>query len=174
MTGQPQPLYLLDANVYITAHRSYYAFDLCPGFWGCLIHHSNAGRILSIDRVRDELVGYRDALSDWVRDDAPPELFVPSLGEAVTDAYREVISWVYANRQFTIRAKNEFSQGADGWVVAYARAHNAIVVTLETHRPNVQNRVPLPNVCDQFGVDRINTFEMLRALGVRFAWRPAG
>ena len=171
MTGHPQQLFVPDANVFIAAHRSYYALNLCPGFWDCLIHYFNAGRILSIDRVRDELVGYGDALSDWVQD-APAELFAPSLGEPVTDAYREVMSWVYANDQFYPQAKNEFSQGADGWLVAYARAYNGILVTLEAHQQNVRRRVPLPNVCDQFGVARVDTFEMLREFGVRFGWRP--
>ena len=186
MTSQPIPLFppeqgrvpdenfLVDANVLITAHHGYYALDLCPGFWDCLIHHSNAGRILSIDRVRDELVGYGDALSDWVRDIAPPELFVPSLGEAVTDSYREVMRWVYANNQFSLQAKDEFSRGADGWLVAYARVHNVIIVTLEAHHPDARRRVPLPNVCEQFGVPRVNTFEMLNELGVYFDWRNSG
>ena len=174
MTGQPQQLYLLDANVYITAHRIYYAFDLCPGFWDCLIYYFNAGRILSIDRVRSELLEQDDALSRWMDADCPTGMFVTSLESAVTDAYREVMRWVYANNQFYTQAKNEFSRGADGWVAAYARAHNAIVVTLETYRPNVQSRVPLPNVCDQFGVPCVDTFEMLRELGVRFDWHPPG
>ena len=172
MTSQPKPLYLLDANVYITAHRSYYAFDLCPGFWESLIHHFNAGRIFSIDRVRRELLEPDDALSRWVDSECPAGMFVTSLESAVTDAYREVMSWVYANDQFFPQAKNEFSRGADGWLVAYARAHNGTVATLETYRPNVRSRVPLPNVCDQFGVPRMDTFEMLRGLGVRFDRRP--
>ena len=174
MTGQPQPLYLLDANVYITAHRNYYAFDLCPGFWGCLIHHFNAGRILSIDRVRDELLEQRDALSRWVEVDCPAGMFLTTLESAVTDTYREVMSWVYANDQFYLQAKNEFSRGADGWLIAYARTHNVIVVSLETYQPNVRRRVPLPNVCDQFRVPRVNAFEMLRELGAHFDWYPPG
>ena len=173
MTGQSQPLFVPDANVFIAAHRSYYALNLCPGFWDCLIYHFNAGRILSIDRVRDELVGFGDALSDWVKD-APPGLFVPTLGEPVTDSYREVMRWVYANQQFTIQAKNEFSRGADGWLVAYARSHNVMLVTLETYHADARRRVPLPNVCEQFDVPRMNTFEMLSGLGVCFDWRPSG
>lgn len=174
MTGQPQPLYLLDANVYITAHRTYYAFDLCPGFWDCLIHYFNAGRILSIDRVRRELLEQDDALSRWVGADCPAGMFVTSLESAVTDAYREVMSWVYANNQFSPQAKNEFSRGADGWLVAYARARNRILVTLEAYQQDVRRRVPIPNVCDQFGLPRMNTFEMLRELHVRFDWHPPG
>ncbi len=59
-------------------------------------------------------------------------------------------------------------------MVAYARSHNGIVVTLETYQQNVQRRVPVPNVCDQFSVSRMNTFEMLRELGARFGWGPPG
>ena len=171
MTGQPQPLYLLDANVYITAHRSYYALEVCPGFWDCLIHHFNAGRLLSIDRVHAELVSQDDALSRWV-EKAPAELFVSSMEEQVTDAYREVMRWVYGNPQFFQNAKDEFSRGADGWLVAYARVHNATLVTLERYAAEARNKVPLPNVCEQFGVLRKDTFEMLSELGVHFGWCP--
>ena len=171
MTNTSQRMFVPDANLFITAHRSYYTFNLCPGFWDCLIHFFSAGRILTIDRVRDELVGYNDELSDWV-ENLPAGWFVPSLGEAVTDAYRESMSWVYANDQFYRQAKDEFSRGADGWLVAYARAHSCTLVTLETYQQNVRRRVPLPNVCDQFGVARMNTFEMLNELGVHFDWSP--
>ena len=27
------PIHVLDANVFVEAHRRYCAFDLCPGFW---------------------------------------------------------------------------------------------------------------------------------------------
>jgi hypothetical protein len=33
--------YLLDSNVFIEAYRRYYSFDICPGFWDCLVHTSN-------------------------------------------------------------------------------------------------------------------------------------
>ena len=82
------------------------------------------------------------------------------------------MSWVYANGQFSRQAKNDFSRGADGWLVAYARVHNGILVTLETYRQDARRRVPLPNVCAHFGVVWMDTFEMLRELDVRFDWRP--
>ena len=173
MTGDPLPMLVLDANVYISAHRNYYGLHLCPGFWSCLIHFCHEGRILSIDRVRDELVDHEDPLSQWVKN-APIELFTSSLEDAVTVSYREVMAWVYANTQFSLQAKNEFSRGADGWLVAYARAHDAILVTLERYAAEAKRRVPLPNVCEQFGVLRMDTFEMLSELGVRFDWHPSG
>ena len=101
-------------------------------------------------------------------------MFAPSSEATVIGAYQEVISWVNGSAQFSNQAKYEFSQGADGWLVAYAMSHNVILVTLETFQPNVKRRVPLPNVCDQFGVARMDTFEMLCELGVRFDWHPSG
>lgn len=47
--------YLLDANVFIEAKRRYYAFDVCPGFWECLVWHHQGACVESIDRVKQEL-----------------------------------------------------------------------------------------------------------------------
>ncbi len=35
------PVYLLDANVFITASRRYYAFDLVPTFWSALVANAH-------------------------------------------------------------------------------------------------------------------------------------
>lgn len=171
MNDNLQPVFLSDANVFIEAYRRYYGFDICPGFWTCLIYFCRQRRLHSIDRVQRELVGYRDDLSDWAQN-APSDLFVPSLEEAVTEKYREVIQWIYANPQFRRGAKDDFSRGADGWLVAYANVYNRILVTQEVHHLEVRRRVPLPNVCNQFGVRYQNTFETLRELGVGFGWNP--
>lgn len=49
------PVYVLDANVFIQAARRYYAFDLAPAFWRALVDHASEGRVQSIDRVLREL-----------------------------------------------------------------------------------------------------------------------
>ncbi|MBI3208790.1 MAG: DUF4411 family protein [Candidatus Solibacter usitatus] len=36
-------LYLLDANILITAHKSYYPLDQVPEFWSWLKHQAEAG-----------------------------------------------------------------------------------------------------------------------------------
>ncbi|MBK1704521.1 DUF4411 family protein [Halochromatium glycolicum] len=74
MTVGATKAFVLDANVFIEAHRRYYGFDLCPGFWACLDHHHAGARLLSIDRVRGELQG-GDALAQWVKHTAPDSLF---------------------------------------------------------------------------------------------------
>jgi hypothetical protein len=35
--------YLLDANVFIQAHRLHYSFDFCPAFWDWLVVKNNKG-----------------------------------------------------------------------------------------------------------------------------------
>lgn len=163
------PLYVLDANVFIEAHRRYYAFDICGGFWDCLLHHHYAKRIISIDRVRDELLT-GDALEDWINDTAPDELFATTADPKVARHFAGMMSWVQAQSQFKREAKAEFARVADGWVVAYAKTHNAVVVTHEEYAREARKRVPLPNVCKQFGVDYVDTFKMLRSLDVEFSW----
>ena len=169
MINQSRSLFVLDTNVFVEAHRRYYAQDLCPGFWDCLAHYCSEGRVLSIDRVRDEILSNQDQLSDWVNQ-APDDLFISSAEQSVINAFTDMMDWVQGNEQFQSEAKEEFAGVADGWLAAYARVHNAVVVTQEVYSPGVRKRVPLPNVCRQFNVDYRDTFEMLRELGVRFGW----
>ena len=170
MINQALSLFVLDTNVFVEAHRRYYAQDLCPGFWDCLTHYCNEGRVLSIDRVRDEMLSNQDQLSDWANQ-APNDLFVSSAEPEVVNAFTDMMGWVQRNEQFLPEAKVEFASVADGWLAAYARVHSAVVVTQEIYSPGVRKRVPLPNVCRQFGVDYRDTFEMLRELEARFDWK---
>ena len=86
----------------------------------------------------------------------------------MTNVYTEMNHWVQTNQQFQPQAKEKFARVADGWVAAYAKVHNNVVVTHEVHNVDAKKRVPLPNVCQQFGVKYYDTFAMLRTLEVRF------
>ena len=162
-------LFVLDTNIFIEAHRRYYARDICPGFWECLIHSASMGKLLSIDRVREEIIE-PDTLVKWTRQ-APDELFATTSAQPISDSFRQVHSWVQGNTQFWSEAKEDFARVADGWVAAYAKVNDAVVVTHEVFRANVRKRVPLPNICQEFGIAHCDTFEMLRQLGVRLDWR---
>ncbi len=158
--------YLLDANVFIQAKDQYYGFDLCPGFWSSLVHHHRKNDIFSIDKIKAELTG--NPLANWVRNDVPPTFFKKTNNVAVVKALADMNSWVNANPQFTPEARAEFAASADGWLVAYAKIGGQVVVTHEVLEPRARKKVKIPNVCIEFGVDCVNTFEMLIALGVRF------
>ena len=167
--------FVLDANVFITAHQQYYRFDVCPGFWDALVRQHEAQRACSIDKVRDELFELNDELTRWAKRKALESFFKGTADKAVIDAFRQMVNWVQSQDQFTSEAKAEFASVADGWVVAYAMANDLTVVTLEEYAADVKRKVPIPNICLEFKVPYVNTFEMLEAMKECFvlAKRPA-
>ncbi|HHX95367.1 MAG TPA: DUF4411 family protein, partial [Clostridia bacterium] len=64
-------------------------------------------------------------------------------------------------------AKAEFASVADSWLIAYSKAYDFTIVTNEQYQPHIKRRIPIPNVCNAFSIDCVNTFEMLRALNVK-------
>ena len=166
-----RPVFALDADVFIAAYQRYYQMELCPGFWDSLVHFSRSGRVLSIDRIYDDLEAKDDDLFDWAKG-APLEMFVSSSGTDVVATFSSMMTWAQSNPKFTQAAKSEFAQVSDGWLAAYAKVHNATLVTQEVYDPNIRRRVKLPNVCREFGIPTLDTFEMLRQLGIRFDWSP--
>ncbi len=160
--------YVLDANVFMQAARHYYAFDIAPGFWQALVQHAQTGTVLSIDRVRTrEIDKGNDDLKDWANTAFLP-WFAPTDEGDVIDAYTRVMQWAHAQAQFTDAAKAEFASAdnADAWLVAYALAKGCVLVTHEQFARDAKARIPLPNVCQAFSVQFVDTFQMLRALGV--------
>jgi hypothetical protein len=165
--------YVLDSNIFIEAKQRYYAFDVCPGFWEALVWQHGQGRIVSVDRVKTELEGFGDDLSAWVTTTMPEACFFDTDLEAVTGAYAEAIGGVMGQAQFTDAAKAEFTDAdnADAWVIAFAKAMDATVVTHEKPNAAMRRKVPIPNVCDALRVPYLDTFEMLRGLATRFSWQ---
>ena len=163
----PADGYVLDANVFIEAHKRYYAFDICPGYWTALADRHAGGRVCSIDRVETELVGQGDALSDWARQ-LPGSFFAASGNPSVLSLFANIMVWIQGQPQYLPAAKSDFAAGADGWLIAYAKVHGLVVATDEVPNPNIKRRIPIPNVCDAFGVRYEGTFDLLRALGAQF------
>lgn len=158
-----EPKFLLDANVLMTAHRSYYAFDLCPGFWESVKAGHAASRIFSTRRVLAEILRGDDALVDWVNGELPAGFFLDDSNAGVVAHYAPMMGWV-ASRDFSPAAKAKFATDADGWLVATSKQAGLCLVTHEGRQEGAKARVPMPNVCEEFGVSYCNTFEMLRAM----------
>lgn len=169
-----QSVYVLDANVFMEAARRYYAFDLHTRFWDILNERAQNGVIESIDWIKKELEkgkgkkGEEDELARWANGNFS-HAFHSTNEHDVIESYARVMTWVQGQSQYTDAAKAEFAKEPDGWLVAYAMAKGRIVVTHEVLRPDVRARVPIPNVCEAFQVRYIDTFAMLRELGVRLA-----
>ena len=157
--------YLLDANTLIEAKNTWYAFDLCPGFWSWIEDAHNSGQVFSTAGIRKELLNGNDQLAAWAKQ-RPAGFFLPDDAASLAEM-PNVSTWV-TSQNFQPDAIRQFMSGADPFLVAYAKAHGHTVVTHERHQPGQRNRVKIPTVCAALGVACDHTFTVLRAENVRF------
>ncbi len=159
--------YLLDANVFIQAKNLHYGFDFCPAFWDWIEQENAGGRVLSIDRVRDELIGGDDELAAWAADRAG---FFVEADPAIIASLQAVSRWANGAR-YEPAAIATFLQVADYYLVASALAHEHVVVTHEVVAHSTK-KIKIPNVCIALGVGCITPYEMLRRERARFVLGP--
>lgn len=166
MTDGPE--YVLDANVFIEAAKGYYAFDIAPRFWEALIENARNGKIVSVDRVKDEIDRGNDSLTDWANQDFS-SWFDRTDTPDVINAYQQVMSWASQQTQYHDAAIAEFARltNADAWVISKALSAEITVVTHEQFNPATKRKIPVPNACRAFDIEYIDTFELLRNLGIR-------
>jgi hypothetical protein len=158
-------MYLLDANVFITAKNVHYDFAVVPGFWDWIDQAVTDRQAVSIDRVQTELRAQQDALSDWVHTRASmfrrsTDLLAPALGR--------IAAWATAQPQYEAAALATFLDSADYYLVAHALTFGDTVVTHEVPAPTARKRVKIPDACRGVGVDYVNPFTMLRSERARF------
>ena len=165
-------LYLLDANAFIQAKNTYYPMDFCPAFWDWMDYENSTGHIASISEVAAELKKQEDELSRWVKDHRNDgRFFLPVDDRQTQMVYAEIANYVVQNYEEKHFAP--FLSVADPWLIAKAKATNAILVTHEKLVPADSKKVKIPNICNEFGVQYINTFTLLRTLEARFILKPA-
>ncbi len=164
-------VYVVDSNFFIEAHRTTYPLDIATGFWNKVKELAHTGRIVSVDKVKQELYDKNDELEEWCRANLPQNFF-KSTAEVMSQ-YAHVAAWA-SNRipEYLPKALNEFldADEADAFLVAYALADNSnrIIVTQEIGSPLKINRVKIPDVCDDLEVRYMKTLEMFRAMGETF------
>lgn len=160
--------YLLDADVFMQAKNLHYGFDFCPGFWEWVDTGAQAGHVLSIEKVRDELLAVDDELARWAED--RDESFFLKPDAAVIPSLRGASNW--ANTAgYTSAGVNVFLQAADYYLVAHAHAHQHVVVTHEKPSSSV-NKIKIPDACIGLDVKCMSPFEMLRVERARFVLGP--
>jgi len=164
----PAMRYILDANVFMQAKDAHYRFSFCPAFWEFLVSTGSEDKVLSIDKILGEISTGGGDLADFA-ETLLGEMFFRGSGESeVVAEFGRLTAWVIGQTQFFEAAKTEFATGVDGWLIAYAMVHGCTVVTHEVYAPDAKRKVPIPNVCLQFGIPCRTTFEMLDALKPQF------
>jgi hypothetical protein len=157
-------VYVLDANGFIEPAKGYYAFDLVPAYWDELAAHGAAGRVCTVDRVAAEVLSPAE-VNTWINGAFKAFIHDTNVPDVVTQ-YAALMNWAQA-QPFLPAAKSEFAMVADAWLIAYAAAKGATVVTHEKFDANCRRRVKIPNACQSLGVPTIGPFEMMRALGMK-------
>ncbi len=166
------PIYVVDSNFFIEAHRATYPLDVAHSFWNKVKQLADDGKIVSIDKVKSEMYdNHEDALKQWCVANLPRDFFKDST--QVMAAYNQVIQWaVSQSGHYLPKALAEFldADEADAFVVAYALTDTAKrkIVTQEKSQPNRINKIKIPEAADALGVQYCNTIEMFRQLGETF------
>ncbi|WP_010632948.1 DUF4411 family protein [Sporolactobacillus vineae] len=163
------PLYVLDTNIFVQAYKTYYSFDLAPSFWKLIVEQAKRGKILTIDRAKQEIDSYNkdDPLKKWA--DMKIDTWCKSTNDTkVISSYVQIIDWVMKQNSIKDYAKEEFGRICDSWIIAFAHAYSCTVVTQEKYDSNCKKRVKIPNVCEAFHVPYMGTFEMMRKLNMHF------
>ena len=157
-------MYFLDTNAFLTPALTYYAFDICGGYWDWLAEAASAGTVGSIDRVKRELRVKDDQIKNWI--DFHASSIFHNETASISARMTEVATWA-ARGHYTLAATGDFLNKADSFLVAHAKDCGGIVVSFETRQPLVKTRVKIPDACDAHGVACITPFELLRRHGVR-------
>ncbi|MFN3999127.1 DUF4411 family protein [Algoriphagus sp.] len=164
-------IYVLDSNFFIQAHRASYPLDVAFSFWNKVKHLAVNGRIICIDKVKNELYDKNDALEEWCLNNLPEDFFKDT--SQIMASYGEISAWAISkNDHYMQNALNEFldAEEADAFLLAYCLSNkeSRIVVTHETSNPNQKNKIKIPEPCKAFGIRFCNTIEMFRRLGETF------
>jgi hypothetical protein len=168
-------LYLLDANVLITANSTYYPIDQIPEFWSWVHHQATSNRIKIPREIMEEIKAGRkddDPLLDWIN---LVEIEAALLFDEAVDValVQHVVSAGYAPDL----SDDEVEKiGRDPFLIAYALAHpaNRTVVTTEVSKPSAQrhNR-KVPDVCQTVGAVSCGPFALNKVLGFRTGWKTS-
>lgn len=107
------------------------------------MEQNQVGKVLSIDKVGDELQAGDDELSTWA--DSQGEHFFIRPDNLVLPALPRVSAWV-SGQAYQPAAVSTFLQVADYWLVAHALAHKMTVVTHEVPSDS-DGRIRAPPEC---------------------------
>lgn len=157
--------YLLDSNTFIQAKNQYYGMEFCPGYWDWLDVKFADGEVCSIEFVGKELEAGNDELASWVKQRGVH--FIKHEDEHTQEVFAEIVNFVMS-QDFGPAYRDSFLAKGDPWLIAKAITLGATLVTHEATVSPATKKVKIPNICNQFSVPCISTFDLLNELKPRF------
>lgn len=171
-------LYLVDANVIMTAANTYYRHTWVPEYWLWLLHHGVRGNIKMPIEIFEEIkdsgtTTSKDELFNWAKETTNRNaILLP--GEADAGIVRTVLYDGYSASALT-DAQIE-GLGRDPFLIAHALAapSDRCVVTHErSARQKAPHNRKIPDACAALGVKTCTPFEMMVDLGFKTTWNAA-
>ena len=153
-------MYLLDANVIITAHRDYYAPDLVPQFWDWLWTCAENGDVKLPRPIYDEIMPQDDDLKRLMQ--LHKEIVV--LNDDDSDQHVPDVLECYAP---DLTAAEIEKIGADPFLIACGLHYEATVVSKEGRSNAQRAKRKIPDICVEFDVRCISDFTFFRELGFK-------
>ena len=163
-------IYLLDTNVIIDANRDYYPMDRVPEFWDWLIEKGNHGVIKIPNEMFFEISIGTDKLAEWIKGKEIRDSLI--LDEEVnSELLSRIINEGYGSDLSDIEVADI---GRDPFLIAYAlnSKEPRVVVTTETSKPSrSRGKRKIPDVCKDFDISCINTYELIKQLDFSTNWK---
>jgi hypothetical protein len=169
----------LDADTFITAKNSLYAFEINKTLWAWLDGQLKAKAIKSPARVYREIMEYKkdDLLKQWVAARKADGLCVEPdkdvsacLGKIADHLYTATVLDKKTRKpklRYKAAQAEVFGRGADAFVIAHAMADGGTVVSFESdHNPDAQ-RIRIPDICAPFKVPCIDLKQLLIDFGAQ-------
>jgi hypothetical protein len=163
-------LYLLDANVLITANSTYYSIDQVPEFWSWIQHQGQNENIKIPLEIMEEIqAGGKDPLLDWISDKERQTALL--LDERVKpELVQRVVDDGYAK---DLTDEEVEKLGQDPFLLAYGLAQpNRCIVTTEVSKPTAtRHNRRIPDVCTTLSLKCCGPFQINKALGFKTSWK---
>lgn len=158
-------MFLIDANVLITAKNTYYPLERIPQFWDWLIVQGAADAIKMPREIYDEVSGGNDDLADWIKgEDAKDALLLDE--DADLALIQKALRLGYQSNDPKFTDSELIKVGRDAFLVGYGLVSGSrTVVTKEvTKRTQRLGATRLPDACDDCAVRWCDDFTMYRTL----------
>jgi hypothetical protein len=164
------PDYWLDTNSFITPSRGPFRFPRAIKFWDYMEEkdkeHVIGSPVLVLTKeLYPDGIKKPDGLATWAKQQKDTLFIDPN--EKVQNIFSQIAERVKLEPRYHAEHVVKFLDGADIWVIAYAKVFGGKVVTFEKSEP-LSSNPKIPDVACSFGVLCINIWDMLDDLKAPF------
>ncbi|WP_139738462.1 DUF4411 family protein [Actinomyces wuliandei] len=151
--------YTLDTNTLINMERRYLR-DLFTSLWDTLEAAAHQGEVCMCETAHKELDRGGDGLASWAK--SIPDFICTATNDelaTVANISRDHPGWAQGQKNYR-----------DPFIIAHAKRDGLVIVTEEGRKgPNtIDKNQTIPNIADEYRVECITFFDLLRVQGWKF------